>query len=98
MRTHLLLNYIRAVAVLALIFGMYSEVPAIDKAGWHKEYNDTLHGINLFKAIRFLESRNIEPSATVVVGIIDSGVDTTTMDLYPRSLDQSRRTYRWQGQ
>lgn len=83
MRTHLLLNYIRAGTVLALIFGMYSEVPAIDKAGWHKEYNDTLHGINLFKAIRFLESRNIEPSATVVVGIIDSGVDTTTIDLTP---------------
>ena len=69
--------------ILAFAAGVCSGASAAVAGGWHKEYSDTCKGINLPKAVEYLKSRNIVPSATVVVGIIDSGIDTASTDLGP---------------
>jgi cell wall-associated protease len=43
--------------------------------GWHKQWNDTLKGINLPAARQFMQEHKIKPRRTVVVGIIDSGIE-----------------------
>lgn len=48
---------------------------------WHKMYNDTLQGINLVEAQNYLKSYHLTPRKQVVIGIIDSGIDTTATDL-----------------
>lgn len=47
---------------------------------WHKMYNDTLQGINMEGALHFLQVKKMRP---VIVGIIDSGIETTSIDLLP---------------
>lgn len=58
--------------------------------GWHKMYNDTLQGVNSEKALYFLKSKNIKPVKQLIVGIIDSGVDTTVVDLQPALWSNSK--------
>lgn len=48
---------------------------------WHKMHNDTLQGIRSDEAFRYLKSKNLNPSKQIIVGIIDSGIDTTVVDL-----------------
>ncbi|MGI6242866.1 MAG: S8 family serine peptidase [Prevotella sp.] len=43
--------------------------------GWHKQWNDSLKGINLPAAQQFMQEHKIKPRRTVVVGIIDSGIE-----------------------
>ncbi|KXB37033.1 peptidase, S8/S53 family [Bacteroidales bacterium KA00344] len=43
--------------------------------GWHKEWNDTLKGINLPAARQFMQDYKIRPKRTVIIGIIDSGIE-----------------------
>lgn len=52
-------------------------------AGWHKGYTPTLQGANIEAALQLLHDRGRKPSGPVVVGIIDSGIDTTTVSLQP---------------
>lgn len=52
--------------------------------GWHllgKE-TDGYYGINMAKAYEFVKSKNLK-SKTVIVAVIDSGIDTTHEDLSP---------------
>lgn len=51
--------------------------------GWHKVYNDTCQGVNLDRALAYLKSQNLKPVREIVVGIIDSGVDTASVDIAP---------------
>ena len=51
--------------------------------GWHKMYKDTLQGIRLNEAVDYLAAHDLAPKKSVVVGIIDSGIDTTLVDLKP---------------
>lgn len=51
--------------------------------GWHKRYNDTLQGGRSDEALLFLQAKKINPVKPLVVGIIDSGIDTTVVDLQP---------------
>ena len=52
-----------------------------DFAGWHKNYSAERQGANVRAALDLLKKHDIKPSGSVVVGIIDSGVDTTTVSL-----------------
>lgn len=48
---------------------------------WYKEYNDSVQGIRLNEAIQYLNLKKIAPKKRVIVGIIDSGIDTTLVDI-----------------
>lgn len=48
---------------------------------WYRIYCDSLQGANIDAAIAYLEALNMKPKKTIVVGIIDSGVDTASIDL-----------------
>ena len=50
-------------------------------AGWHKQYSDTLRGANIAAALQYLDRHGIKPRRTVIVGILDSGIDTATVAL-----------------
>jgi dipeptidyl aminopeptidase/acylaminoacyl peptidase/subtilisin family serine protease len=52
-----------------------------DCAGWHKNYTEQLQGANVQAALDLLKSRGLTPSGPVIVGIIDSGADTTNISL-----------------
>lgn len=52
-------------------------------AGWHKQYSDTLHGANINRVYDFVVRKNLKPRRDVVVGIVDSGADTTCLSLRP---------------
>ena len=56
-------------------------VSVTDFAGWHKNYSAERQGANVQAAIDLLKKHDIKPSGSVVVGIIDSGVDTMTVSL-----------------
>lgn len=50
-------------------------------AGWHKNYTTERQGANISAALNLLESRGLKPTGHIVVGIIDSGIDTTTVSI-----------------
>ena len=50
-------------------------------ACWHLMYNDSIVGTNVFSALSWLEKQNIKPKKKIVVGVIDSGTDTTHLYL-----------------
>ena len=52
-----------------------------DFAGWHKDYSKERQGANVSAALDLLRTRGMKPCGSVVVGIIDSGVDTMTVSL-----------------
>ena len=48
---------------------------------WHKMYNNTLQGVRSEDALHFLKAKKLSPRKQIIVGIIDSGIDTTVVDL-----------------
>jgi len=56
-------------------------VSPTEQAGWHKSYSTELQGANVTAALQLLHERGLKPAGEVVVGIIDSGVDTATVSL-----------------
>lgn len=50
---------------------------------WHKNYKDTLQGSKSEAALSFLKKNKIKAKKAIIVGVIDSGVDTTALDLLP---------------
>lgn len=69
-------------AVLVSSVSSYT-ISATDGIDWHKHLNDSCQGINLDDAMQFISEHNIRPRKQVIVGIIDSGIDTTSVDLIP---------------
>lgn len=74
-------------SILILAFFSYSfaaiaqsDVPK----GWHllDVQQDSFYGISLNKAYKFLQSKKLKPK-TVVVAVLDSGIDTLQEDLQP---------------
>lgn len=78
---------IRATVMLAfgIVFSAaaFSQTSSIPR-GWHlKDLSaDGYYGISLDRAYLFLRSKNLK-STPVIVGVIDSGIDTTHEDLKP---------------
>jgi hypothetical protein len=52
-----------------------------DFAGWHKNYTAERQGANVQAALDLLKKHGKTPAGPVVVGIVDSGVDTTVVSL-----------------
>ena len=50
-------------------------------AGWHKQYCDTLRGANINRVYDFISRKKLKLRRQVVVGIVDSGADTTCLSL-----------------
>jgi len=48
---------------------------------WYKSYNDSTHGANIDEAFKFLKQNKQTPPQKIIVGIIDSGIDTLSTDL-----------------
>lgn len=76
---------IRFLAFLILIgFSINNRIDAqsVIPKGWHlmDSTQDSFYGISLNKAYQFLQSKNKTPQ-TIIVAVIDSGVDTTHEDL-----------------
>lgn len=42
-----------------------------------------MQGINMKEALHFLQVKKLKPRQHIIVGIIDSGIDTTSVDLIP---------------
>ena len=51
------------------------------KVGWHRGYTQELQGANIMAALDYLNQRGMTPQRQVVVGIVDSGIDTTNVSL-----------------
>lgn len=51
--------------------------------GWHKLFNDSLQGTRSDEALQYLKETLKKAHTTVIVGLIDSGIDTTVTDLRP---------------
>lgn len=49
--------------------------------GWHRIYRDTLQGTNMEAALSYLSTRGMTPHGEIVVAVIDSGVDTLSVEL-----------------
>lgn len=73
-----------------IAFGAYAQTSAptavstVKQEGWHLGdlEKDGVYGISMQKAYDFLKSKN-KVSTKVIVGVIDSGIDTTHEDLKP---------------
>lgn len=50
-------------------------------AGWHKQYNDSLKGANVVGLNQYIFSRHLKSRKPVVVGVIDSGIDTSCVSV-----------------
>ena len=77
MRKYILCSLFAAVALQ-----LCAQTPSYARyAGWHKQYGDTLRGANIAAALQYLAEQGIKPRRTVVVGVLDSGIDTATVAL-----------------
>ncbi|MEO6071404.1 MAG: S8 family peptidase [Chitinophagaceae bacterium] len=78
------MNYVKRSVLLAVSFGFLGSAFAQNTApkGWHLKdrATDGYYGISLDKAYQVVKDKK---SKTVVVAIIDSGIDTTHEDLRP---------------
>lgn len=75
-------SFTTIILLSASLLGAAQPVASLrDFAGWHKNYTTERQGANVSAALDLLSNRGLKPSGPVVVGIIDSGIDTTNVNL-----------------
>lgn len=79
MKLHNLLVFIFGLLFSVFSFPSLSQTPRYQN--WYPMYCDTIQGANIKGAMAYLQKMKLKPRKTVVVGIIDSGIDTTVVDL-----------------
>lgn len=62
-------------------FAQQKEKKVDPRAGWHKQYTAEYKGINLIAALQYMKEQGIKPKKQVIVGVLDSGIDTTSVVL-----------------
>lgn len=50
-------------------------------AGWYKIHNDSIHGANINAAINYIKANKIKYKKNIIVGVLDSGIDTASVAL-----------------
>ena len=50
-------------------------------AGWYKIHNDSIHGANINAAIDYIKANKIKYKKNIIVGVLDSGIDTSAVAL-----------------
>ena len=77
-------RYILSGILLLMASGLSAQTSEYDRyAGWYKQWNDSLRGANIIGAQRVLQAHKAKKKQKVVVGVIDSGADTTCVALRP---------------
>lgn len=76
--TSFLIGTVLSMGVLAAN-AQHSQLPY----NWYKTVGNQMQGVNTEAALQFLKEHHKKPKKTIIVGIIDSGVDTTSVDLRP---------------
>ncbi|WP_455496801.1 hypothetical protein [Coprobacter sp.] len=77
----------RFILFLALTFGVVSTFSQSKKSDnkytpeWHLLLNDSIYGANVIPAFTWLQSQKLKPKKKIIVGVIDSGTDTTHLYL-----------------
>ena len=77
----------RFILFLALTFGVASTFSQSKKSDnkytpeWHLLLNDSIYGANVIPAFTWLQSQKLKPKKKIIVGVIDSGTDTTHLYL-----------------
>ncbi len=66
-------------SVVFLLSASYGGVSASNK--WEKYYNDSIKGCQSSDALIYLQKSGIKPQGSLIVGVIDSGIDTSSIDL-----------------
>lgn len=82
---HAIMNKFTKVFTAAMLVSLHSFAQKEDvPKGWHlmDKTTDGYYGVSADKAYSFLKSKNLK-SKTVLVAVIDSGIDTTHEDLKP---------------
>ena len=72
---------VTALATIQLAANAQTRNEIEDYAGWHRQYTTERQGANVEAALQMLHARGLKPTEPVVVGIVDSGIDTTTVSL-----------------
>ncbi len=75
--------YRRAFYLVCLLIATGSLCAQSPPPGWHKHYADSLQGVRSEEAFNLLTKRPKHKVKEIIVGIIDSGADTTSNDLKP---------------
>lgn len=77
-------RYILSGMLLLMASSLSAQTSEYDRyAGWYKQWNDSLRGANIIGAQRVLQAHKAKKKQKVVVGVIDSGADTTCVALRP---------------
>lgn len=64
------------------LFGIATTISAQELlVGWHKSGTDSLYGVRSDEALHELQQRRSGKTPSIIVGIIDSGIDTTAVSL-----------------
>lgn len=83
MKQYIKLYILSSIFSLSMLGGMaQQQADKVDpRAGWHKLYTNDYKGINLVAAQQYMEQQGLKPQKQVVVGVLDSGIDTTSVVL-----------------
>jgi cell wall-associated protease len=79
-----MINVLKKSALFVSSVFAFTQTMAQDAKGWHLKDKATseYHGISIDKAYDFVKTKKLK-SKTVIVAVIDSGIDTTHEDLKP---------------
>lgn len=70
--------------ILFIVLSLYSLEAAYaqtDQTPWYQSLSDSCQGIQLVAAREFIQEKRLRPRRQVIVGVVDSGVDTLLTDL-----------------
>lgn len=75
------MNKMGFLIALFLTFAPIANADKGVKKNWYRAFSDTAKGIALDEATAYIKARKMKMKKPVIVGIIDSGIDTTVTDL-----------------
>lgn len=71
----------KGVIIAVLSFYISACLHAQENIQWHKQLNDSTAGINSDAALQWLNAHHRKPESTIIIGYIDTGLDTRNRDI-----------------